>query len=60
MTKAGEYLVTGKTLGLQPSTEVHAKAVAGWMSRDEFDLFMTSSSLPFPVTPEAFEAYRIA
>lgn len=56
----GEYLVTTDHLGVVPYGPQHVEALATWMSADAFDLFLTSSSLTFPVTAKALEEYHRA
>lgn len=53
-----DYLISSRNFGLRPCIAAHYENVTSWLSVDEFELFMTSSSLKIPVTPEQFENYR--
>lgn len=58
--KGAGYLVGTERLGVRAFDPSHAEAIAGWLSDDAFELFLTSSSLPFPVSPQVFQDYHRA
>ena len=58
MIRKGEYLIKSANFGVTPYIPFHSENIAKWLSTDEHELFLTSSSLNFPVTPQAFECYR--
>lgn len=55
--KGKAYLVSNGQLGAVPYGPSHTETIAKWLSSDPFELFLTSSSLSFPVLPEAFHEY---
>ena len=54
------YLHQGQHFGIRELPASSHDKVAEWMSRDEYELFMTSAGLKMPVTTEKFDAYRNA
>jgi len=58
MEESEEFLVKTQNLGIKQYRSAHSENLSKWMSENEFELFITSSSLKFPVTSKLFEDYR--